>query len=137
LAWRPLTKPTYLHVFELNWIGFKLNWIELNSNTLNGIWIQFNFNPNKFNSNLVEFNSTIRLRFNWREWDQIGGEGSENLLVNMVLEVFKKKNIDPKRHNSIPFYFGMGSSLELSKWWLWLMEPKVVLPKLVLMNHGS
>ncbi len=54
-----------------------------------------------------------------------------------MLEVFKKKNIDPKRHNSMPFCLGMGSSFELSKWWLWLMELKVVLPKLVLMNHGS
>jgi hypothetical protein len=80
---------------------------------------------------------TIGVRFNWREWDQIGGEGSENLLVNMVLEVFLlKKNIDPKRHNSMPLYLGMGSSLELSKWWQWLMEPKVVMPKPVLINHS-
>jgi hypothetical protein len=109
----------YWNMFSnLKWIGigFKLNWIEFK-------YIEWNLDSIQFNSNLVEFNSTIGLRFNWREWDQIGGEGSENLLVSMVLEVFKKKNIDPKRHNSMPFYLGMGSSLELSKSWLWLMEP--------------
>jgi hypothetical protein len=78
-----------LHVFELNRIEFE--YIEWNLDS-----IQLNFNPNKFNSNLGELNSTIGLRFNWREWDQIGGEGSENLLVNMVLEVFKKKHKSKK-----------------------------------------
>jgi hypothetical protein len=27
------------------------------------------------------------------------------------------------------------SNLELSKWWLWLMEPKVILLKPIIMNH--
>jgi hypothetical protein len=75
--------PTCIWI-ELNWI--QINWMEFGFNS-----IQFNFSPNKFNSNLVELNSTIGLRFNWREWDQISGEGSENFLVNTVLEVFKKK----------------------------------------------
>jgi len=39
---------------------------------------------------------------------QIGGEGVEILLMNMVLEkkTLKKKNW--KRHPSMPFYLGMG-----------------------------
>jgi hypothetical protein len=57
------------------WIKFELNWNQIpkfNSNTLNGI-------PN--------LNSTIEIKIelNWNEM-QIGGEGMENLLVNMVLK---------------------------------------------------
>jgi hypothetical protein len=40
---------------------------------------------------------------------QIGGEGIENLLINMVLE---KKNLEkkanPKRHLYVPLYFRIG-----------------------------
>jgi hypothetical protein len=65
----------YWNMFSnLKWIGFKLNWIGIE------YWIEMHWMEFEFNSNLVEFNSTIALRFNWREWDQIGGEGSENLL---------------------------------------------------------
>jgi hypothetical protein len=59
-----------LHAF---WIKFELNsnWIQIpkfNSNTQNGIPIPI---------------QQLKLRLNWI---QIGGEGMENLLVNMVLE---------------------------------------------------
>jgi hypothetical protein len=41
---------------------------------------------------------------------QIGAKGIKNLLVNMVLEKKKtsKTNIDPKTHNFMPLYLGMG-----------------------------
>jgi hypothetical protein len=40
---------------------------------------------------------------------QIGAKGIKNLVVNMVLEKKDlKKNIDPKTHNSMPLYLGMG-----------------------------
>jgi hypothetical protein len=55
-----------------------LNWIQtfkLNSNTLNGIWIQF--------SDWIK----IQLKINGM---QIGGKGSENILVNMVLKKWIK-----------------------------------------------
>jgi hypothetical protein len=38
---------------------------------------------------------------------QIGGEGIENLLVN-VMEFLKKKDIDLKKHLSMSLYLGMG-----------------------------
>jgi len=65
------------------------------------------------NFNLTTFNSTIGLRFNLiqiqiqskRNGIQIGGEGIENLFMNMVFEKKKKlKKINPKKH----FYLGMG-----------------------------
>jgi hypothetical protein len=49
--------------------------LELNSNTLNGIWIQF--------SDWIK----IQLKINGM---QIGGKGSENILVNMVLKKWIK-----------------------------------------------
>ncbi len=55
-----------------------LNWIQtfkLNSNTLNGIWIQ--------SSDWIK----IQLKINGM---QIGGKGSENILVNMVLKKWIK-----------------------------------------------
>ncbi len=64
--------------FELNWIEFK--YIEWNLN-----WIELNFN-------LTTFNSTIGLRFNSiqiqlkRNGIQIGGEGIENIFMNMMLK---------------------------------------------------
>jgi hypothetical protein len=39
---------------------------------------------------------------------QIGREGIENLLVNMVLKKKLSKNTNTKRCLSVPFYLGMG-----------------------------
>jgi hypothetical protein len=39
---------------------------------------------------------------------QIGGEGIENLLVNVMLELKKKEDIDLKKHLSMFLYLGMG-----------------------------
>ncbi len=51
------------------------SWIELNSYLLNGIWIQLNWSP-------IQQLDKIQLK---RNEMQIGGEGIENLFVNMGL----------------------------------------------------
>jgi hypothetical protein len=38
---------------------------------------------------------------------QIGEEGFENLLVNMVLKKKLKKDPNPRKHLSMPLYLGM------------------------------
>ncbi len=92
------------------WLEFELNWIQilnLNSNVLIGIWIELNWI--ELNSNSTKFNSTIKLKFKWIEFKsiekkngmQIGGENIKNLLVTVVLTIFKKNlNTDSKRHLS-------------------------------------
>jgi len=75
--------------------------------------IEFELN---WNSNLTKFNSTIKLRFNWVEfefnWRKVGcklvGKNIENLLVNMVLEKELLQNTNTKRQNSMPLYLEMG-----------------------------
>jgi hypothetical protein len=64
------------------WIKFELNWNQIpkfNSNTLNGIPISIQ--QLKLKLNWIE----IKIELNWNEM-QIGGEGMENLLVNVVLK---------------------------------------------------
>jgi hypothetical protein len=60
---------------------------------------------------------------------QIGGEGIENMALGKKTwqwHIFKKT----------PFHASLlDSNLELSKWWLWFMELKVVLTNPSLMNH--
>ncbi len=64
------------------------------------------------NFNSTTFNSTIGLRFNSiqiqilskRNGIQIGGEGIENLYMNMVLKKEILKKINPKER----IYLGMG-----------------------------
>jgi hypothetical protein len=51
------------------------SWIKLNSYMLNGIWIQLNSSP-------IQQLDEIQLK---RNEMQIGGEGIENLFVNMGL----------------------------------------------------
>ncbi len=69
---------------------------------------------------------------------QIGGEDIENLLMEIVLEKNFPNNTNLKRHihfNASLLGNGLNdSSLELFESYLWLMEPKVVLPKLVVIN---
>jgi hypothetical protein len=49
-----------------------------------------------------------------------------------------RQNKNLERHLCMPLDLGMGqanSSLELSNLWWWLMEPKIVVPKRVSINH--
>jgi hypothetical protein len=42
-------------------------------------------------------------------WMQIGGEGFENLFVNMMLKNKLKKDPNSRKHLSMPLYLGMAS----------------------------
>jgi hypothetical protein len=60
---------------------------------------------------------------------QIGGEGIENMALGKETwqwHIFQKT----------PFHASLlDSNLELSKWWLWFLELKVVITKPSLINH--
>ncbi len=58
------------------------SWIKLNAYMLNGIWIQLNCIWMQLNSSSIQQLDKIQLK---RNEMQIGGEGIENLFVNMGL----------------------------------------------------
>jgi hypothetical protein len=78
----------------------------------------------------------IQFQFNWREmWSKL-----VEIYWKFIPEygVAKKKKQNWKSVFPCLFIKKMGwtySNLELSKWWLWLMEPKVVLLKPIIMSH--
>jgi hypothetical protein len=123
------------------WIAVHVTWDETKFN-----WIQIYLNSNqiKFLKN-IEFTILILIQLQFNNWIniqlkknelQIGGEGTENLLINLVLEFcfIKKQNISIT--DTFPCLF-------ICKWdalWncpsdnLQLIKCKV-LPKSILMNH--
>jgi hypothetical protein len=75
---------------------------------MNNIAIQFELSLDlvELNSNSIKFNSTIGVKFNWKQMGlKFSGNGFQNLLVNMVLE---NKNTSLKLHLSMFLYLGMG-----------------------------
>jgi len=77
----------------------------------------------ELNSNSTKFNSTISLKFNWKEMAcmQIGGEGSRNMVLEKNL-----KNIFP-----CLFTWTFGTIQMMTT----LIEIEIVLPKPTMMNH--
>jgi len=56
----------------------------------------------------LKFNS-IQIQLKRKLWMQIGGEGFENLFVNMMLKNKLKKDPNSRKHLSMPLYLGMAS----------------------------
>jgi hypothetical protein len=80
-----------LIILHVIWIEYELN-----------IEVQWNLYLTKLNLNIIEFNS-IENKWNL----QIGGEGIENPLVNMVLGRKFNWKTNSKKHISMPLYSGM------------------------------
>lgn len=68
--------------------------LELNSNTLIGIWIKFQFKEIKIK--LLNTNGI-----------QTSEEGIENVFVNNMVLGKKYLNVDPEKHLSMPLYLGI------------------------------
>jgi hypothetical protein len=81
-----------------------LNWIQifnLNSNILNGIWIELNWIEFQFNYQ-IKLNNSIKIELKTNEM-QIDEKDIQNLLVNMMLGK-NKLNTNLKRHLSMSLH---------------------------------
>ncbi len=81
-----------------------MNWIQifnLNSNILNGIWIELNWIEFQFNYQ-IKLNNSIKIELKTNEM-QIDEKDIQNLLVNMMLGK-NKLNTNLKRHLSMSLH---------------------------------